>query len=174
MKKTILTTLAIAMTLSSAAFAAETKLDAKKSDRVLKIAAMTNEERQGYRQEVLDNIQSYKDGLLVLKKDIATANDKRDDKAVKFISSALISLGTGATAYLSSTRITNKAGKGAGAAIAGIISIIAGTNAGFHGGIAVSAQIDMNRLQVKIDKAVEELELLQTEIEAIKDLTPKD
>jgi len=176
MKKTILTTLAITMTLNSAAFASDKATANEKSDRILKVAAMTNEERQSLRQEVIERIESYKEGLQVLKKDIVKANDIRDEKSLRFLYSALASLGTGAIAYLSSTRNVKSlaSGKSAGARIAAVVSLLSAGYAAAKGQQAIKAQIDVNRLQTEIDKSVKELELLQTELEAITDLTPKE
>ncbi|MNT02944.1 hypothetical protein D3C72_1374600 [compost metagenome] len=162
--------------MNSAAFATEKKATPKQLDRVAKVAAMTNEERQGYRQDVLDNIESYRQGLDLLKKKIVKANERRNEKALDTLYGALAAMSSGAIAYLSSTRAVKgqNPGKLAAARLAVVVASVSTGFTAVTGGIATRTQVDVNRLQTEIDKSIEELNLLQTELEAITDLTPKE
>ena len=177
MKKTIVTTLALAMTLNSVAFAqGEKKMNQKEVDRVLKVAAMTNEERQAYRLTVLDEVASYKQGLEVLKGQLKRANDFRDDAAYKAQLATLGALVTGGIKYFSFHRVKTVKSKSQVVVEAlTTLSVIASGSYGLvKGGHAVKATVTMNELETKIDKAIEEINLLGVELQAISDLSPKE
>ena len=181
MNKTILTTLAIAMTLNSAAFANtqakedQQPMNQKQVDRVLKLVAMVAEERQPYRLTVLDEVQSYKQGLEVLKGQLKRANEFRDDASLKAQLSTLGTLSLGAVKYFSFHRVKDVKTKSTSvvSALTTLATVAAGGFASIKTGQAIKATFSMNEIEGNINKAIEEIGLLETELQAIQDLSPK-